>query len=56
MADGRSGWDLVTSRPLSDERRRRADEQAADEARERGGKGKGKGKPKGKGKGAITPA
>jgi len=39
----RSGWDLVTSRPLTPEQAGRADAQAQAEA---GNKGKGKGKPR----------
>ena len=34
------GWDLVTSRPLTDEQRQRADDQARREAEDRGGKPK----------------
>lgn len=45
MPDDRKGWDLVTSRPLTDEQRRRADELARAEAEMKGGKAKGKRKP-----------
>jgi hypothetical protein len=34
----RHGWDLVTSRPVTEEGRRRMDGQARAEAEERGGK------------------